>query len=106
MSDADGNMEELIAAAVRYGVRVEANQRLRLLDDAALAEAYRYHLSGLKINCVARHYGVRAGYLSEAFSRKGWPTRNYNCKAVRAAALAGDGQPSGQTCQDSGDNHE
>lgn len=86
----ESEVDALVTAAVGYGVRVEANRRKPRLDDATLAEAYRYHLSGLKLNCVGRHYGVSGTYLSQAFGRKGWPVRNYCFKGVLAATLAGD----------------
>lgn len=88
----ESEVDALVTAAVRHGVRVEANQRPRLLSDETLAEAYRYHLSGLNLRCLGRHYGVSSQYLSHAFARKEWPVRNYTCKRVRAAALAGDGR--------------
>ena len=87
----ESEVDALVTAAVRHGVRVQANQRPRKLDDATLAEAYRHHLSGLNLRCLGRYYGVSSTYLSAAFGRKGWPVRNYTCKRVRAAAMAGGG---------------
>jgi hypothetical protein len=67
----ESEVDALVTAAVGYGVRVEANRRKPRLDDATLAEAYRYHLSGLKLNCVGRHYGVSGTYLSASLRSQG-----------------------------------
>lgn len=77
----------VVDLAVRHGVRVQANQRPRKLDDETIRQAHRSHLSGLNLRCLGRFYGVRPGYLSERFHELDLPVRNYTHRAARLAAM-------------------
>jgi hypothetical protein len=86
----ESEMAAVIDRAVRYAVRGEANRRPYLLDDETVARAHASHMAGLNLQCLGRHYGVRAGYLGRRFRELGLPVRNYTSKRARAAALAAE----------------
>lgn len=83
------DLTAVIDRAVTHGARVEANaDRPRLLDDATVRRAHAQHMTGLNLQCLGRHYGVRPSYLGSRFHELGLPVRNYTSKAERAAAMA------------------
>lgn len=84
----ESEMAAVIDRAVRYAVRGEANVgRPLLLDDETVARAHASHMTGVNLQCLGRHYGVRAGYLGRRFRELGLPVLN---KRERAAALAAE----------------
>ena len=80
----------VVDRAVRYGVRVQANQRPHKLDDETIRQAHRHHMSGLNLQCLGRFYGVRSQYLGKRFRELKLPVRNYCRNSERSAALAAD----------------
>ena len=88
----DSEAAAVVDRAVRYGVRVQANQRPHKLDDETIRKAHKHHLSGLNLRCLGRFYGVRGQYLGERFRELDLPVRNYSHKGERVAALAADGE--------------
>lgn len=88
----ESELAAVIDRAVRYAVRGEANRRPYLLDDETVARAHASHMTGVNLQCLGRHYGVRAGYLGRRFRELGLPVLN---KRERAAALAAEEEGEG-----------
>lgn len=83
------DLTAVIDRAVTHGARVKARAgRPRLLDEATVRRAHAEHMTGLNLQCLGRHYGVRASYLGRRFHELDLPVRNYTSKAARAAAMA------------------